>query len=149
MRLSPDAHEELERFFREYRGDGGLRLPPISVHGGFAGGLLTRLAGGVSAITFGRHVFVSPQVLARRAGGGRRMPGWLLAHEAAHVLQYAERGWIRFFRDYLGGYFAALRSGGLGLGRAARTAAYLAIREECEARAAEEAFGARRRGRGA
>jgi hypothetical protein len=142
MRLARATHEELERFFRVYRDDAALRLPPIEIHGGVAGRLMTLLAGGVGAITFGRHVFVSPQLMRRDADGLLRMPGWLLAHEAAHVLQYAERGWARFLRDYLSGYFGALRAGGRGWNRAARVAAYLAIREECEARAAEEAFAA-------
>ncbi|HZI18385.1 MAG TPA: DUF4157 domain-containing protein [Pyrinomonadaceae bacterium] len=142
MRLSPETQDELERFFREHRGDARLRLPPVSIHGGSFARLLTRAAG-VSAITFGRHVFVAPRLLRRRAGGRVRMEGWLLAHEAAHVLQYAERGWPRFLWGYLRGYFRGLKTG-RGWGRTARTAAYLSIAEEREARAAEEAFAARR-----
>jgi hypothetical protein len=145
MRLSPTAHAELESFFREYRGDVGLRLPAVAVHGGPLARLLTFLAGRMGAVTLGRHVFVSPRLLGRNAAGRRTVPGWLLAHEAAHVLQYAERGRLRFLRDYLWGFFRALWRG-RRISRAARTAAYLAIAEECEARAVEEAFRLRRAG---
>lgn len=140
MRLSPEAHAELETFFREHCGDPRLRLPPFRVYGGWAARLLMGLIG-MGAITFGRHVFVAPRLLRRDGAGRVSAPGWLLAHEAAHVLQYEERGYWRFLRDYLRGYLRALRAG-QGWGKAARTAAYFAIAEECEARAAEAAYAA-------
>jgi hypothetical protein len=138
MRLSPEAHARLENFFREHVRDPNLRLPRFKVYGGAVSWLLMKLIG-MGAITFGRHVFVHPRLLRRKGGGRVMMSTSLLVHEAAHVLQYEERGYLRFFRDYLRGYFRALRAG-RKWNRDARTAAYLAIAEECEARAAAAAF---------
>jgi hypothetical protein len=138
MRLSSEAHLELEEFLRAQLGRPDLELPPISIYVGRFARLLMRTIG-MGAITFGRRVFVAPSLVGRDAEGRLTIPGWLLAHEAAHVLQYEERGYARFFRDYLRGYWRALRAGG-GWNAAARTAAYLAIAEECAAREVERAY---------
>jgi len=138
MRLSDESHERVERFFREHRGDPRLKLPPVYVHGGATARLLLWFAG-MSGITFGRHVFIRPSLVRKDAEGRARVPGWLLVHEAAHVLQYEERGFARFLRDYLRGYWRALR----GCGRwdaAGRMAAYREIAEEREACRAEDAY---------
>jgi hypothetical protein len=71
--------------------------------------------------------------------GRLTLPGWLVVHEAAHVLQYAEKGFARFLLGYLGGYWRALR-GGRRWDAAGRMAAYMAIEEERAARAAEHAY---------
>jgi hypothetical protein len=139
MRLSDESHREVEEFFRRHRGMPGLILPPVYVYAGGFAGRLTRAAR-VGAITFGRRVFVRPSFVERDSSRRARMPGWLLVHEAAHVLQYEERGLIRFFYGYLRGYFRNLREEGEGFGAAARKAAYLAIPEEREAREAERAY---------
>lgn len=141
MRLSEESHARVERFFREHRGEPGLRLPPVYVHGGAAAGLLMSLAG-ASGITFGRHVFFRPSLVRRDARGRAVVPAALLVHEAAHVLQYEERGFARFVSGYLRGYWRALRAG-RRWGAAGRTAAYLAIEAEREAYAAERAFASR------
>jgi len=138
MKLSRESQALAEAFFRVHTGDPELRLPPISIHGGAAARLLMWMIG-MSAITFGRRVFVRPSHLARDSEGRAVMPGWLLIHEAAHVLQYEERGYLRFFRDYLRNYWRGLRGAG-GWGAACRMAAYMAIAEECEAREAEHAY---------
>ena len=140
MKLSAETHREVEDFFRRHTGEAGLRLPPIEVHAGRVANLITR-ANNISGITFGRHVFVRSGLVVRDGEGRARINGRLLVHEAAHVLQYERRGFLRFFRAYLGGYWRALREGGRW-DRAARAAAYLAIAEECEARAAEHAWNA-------
>lgn len=141
MKLAPRSHAELEAFFREHSGDDSLSLPEIVFHGGLFAKLLLKTIG-MGAITFGRHVFVSQRFIERDGEGRVKIPGWLAAHEAAHVLQYQSRGHARFYSDYLRGYFRALRAG-RSLNGAARVAAYLAIAEEHEARAAEEAYRAR------
>ncbi len=141
MRLSKESHARVEKFFREHRGEPGLRLPPVYVHGGAVAWLLTVLAGGMSGITFGRHVFVRPSLVRRDGGGRPRVPAPILVHEAAHVLQYEERGFARFLFDYVREYLRLLRAGGRW-GAQWRMAAYLAIGVEREARAAERAYAA-------
>jgi hypothetical protein len=138
MKLSAETHREVEDFFRRHTGEEGMRLPPIEIHAGWLANLITG-ANGISGITLGRHVFVRSRLVERDAEGRAKMKGWLLVHEAAHVLQYERRGYLGFFRVYLRGYWRALREGGRW-DKAGRTAAYLAIAEECEAREAELAF---------
>jgi len=128
----------MEEFFRGLRGEPGLRLPPFKVYAGPLSGLLLDSIG-MGAITFGRRVFVSRRLVRKGAGGRLTAPGWLLVHEAAHVLQYEEKGFVKFLFDYLRAYWAALREGGRW-GGAGRMAAYLAIPDEREAREAEYAF---------
>ena len=139
MRLSRESHARVERFFREHRGEPGLRLPPVYVHAGPLARLLTGVSGGMSGITFGRHVFVSPSLVRRDARGRARVPSFLLVHEAAHVLQYEERGFARFLLGYVGEYLRRLRACG-GWDARGRMAAYESIGVECEARAAERAY---------
>lgn len=93
----------------------------------------------MDGMTLGRHVFVRPSLLRCDVSGRLTLPGWLVVHEAAHVLQYAERGFVRFLHGYLRGYWRALRKGG-HWDAAGRMAAYKAIAEELEARRAEEAY---------
>ncbi|HWS55620.1 MAG TPA: DUF4157 domain-containing protein [Pyrinomonadaceae bacterium] len=145
MRLSAETHRRVEAFFRRHANDPGLKLPPIHVHAGAFANLLTTL-NGISGITFGRHVFVRRRLVGRDGEGRATLSGRLLVHEAAHVLQYERSGYARFLRAYLRGYWRGLREGGRW-DKAARNAAYLAIAEEREARAAEQAYAAGR-GRG-
>ncbi len=115
-----------------------MRLPPVSIYSGRLARWLTG-AGRVGAITLGRRIFVAPGFVKRDEDGRRTIPGWLLAHEAAHVLQYERAGMFRFLSAYLRGYVRALRE----LGRwdaGARLAAYLSLAEEREARTAEAAY---------
>ncbi len=144
MRLSDKSHREVEEFFRKHQGMPGLVLPPVYVYAGLLARLLTEPAR-VGAITFGRRVFVRPTLIKNDSSGRASVPAWLLVHEAAHVLQYEERGYLRFFVGYLRSYVRGLREG-KGFDAAARNAAYLAIPEECAARAAEHAYVESRRG---
>ena len=139
MLLARASHARVERFFREHRGEPGLTLPPVYVHGSLVAWLLTVLAGGMSGITFGRHVFVRPSLVRRDAEGRARVPAPLLVHEATHVLQYEERGFAPFLFDYVREYLRLLRAGGRW-GAQRRMAAYLAIGVEREAREAEHAY---------
>ena len=97
------------------------------------------LSAGMDAMTLGRHVFVRPGLFRKDVLGRLTLPGWLVVHEAAHVLQYAEKGFARFLVGYLGGYWRALREGGRW-DAAGRMAAYRAIEEERQAHAAEHAY---------
>jgi hypothetical protein len=138
MKLAADSHSEVQSFFRAHMGDRALVLPPVTVHGGLVARALMSVVG-MDGITFGRNVFVRAALVGRDARGHATIPARLLVHEAAHVLQYEQRGYVRFFRDYLRGYWRALRAGKRWDARG-RMAAYLAIAEEREARAAEHAY---------
>ena len=138
MKLSPEAHEEVESFLKEYTGEPGLQLPRFSIHAG-AGGRVVMWFVRMSAITLGRHVFVSPPLVRKDSEERAVLAGRLLVHEAVHVLQYEERGFVGFLFKYLRGYWRALRLG-KSLGAAARMAAYMEIEEEREAREAEHAY---------
>ena len=144
MKLSEESRAEMEAFLRWQLADEGLRLPPVSIYAGWFARLLVTKLLGVGAITFGRHVFVAPSLVRRSEGGRFVMPGRLLAHELAHVMQYESKGWLRFFYDYLKGYFRGLLKGrrwdALG-----RMNAYLAIAEERAAREVEHAYAEFRR----
>lgn len=140
MQLSDESHSHVEQFFRAHRGDAGLSLPRIHFHGGLLAWLLM-ITASMSAMTLGRHVFVKPGLFRRDVRGRVTLQGWLVVHEAAHVIQYAEKGFVRFLLGYLRGYWRALRE----VGRwdaAGRMEAYMAIEEEREARVAEEAYAA-------
>ena len=138
MRLSAESHSEVEEFFRRHTGRPALALPPVYVYAGALARALTQPAK-VSAITFGRRVFVRPSMVERDLKGRASVPAWLLVHEAAHVLQYEERGLARFLVGYLRSYLRVLVKG-KDLSAAARTAAYLAIPEERAAREAERSY---------
>lgn len=137
MILARESHERLEKFFREYFKDPLLRLPPIFVHRGRVARFMTRTLR-VGAITFGRHVLLAPDRVVD-AGGRFATEGWLIAHEATHVLQYEREGYVRFFFKYLYGYWCAMREGGKW-DRDARMKAYLAIEAERVAHEVERAY---------
>lgn len=138
MKLSPEAHEEVESFLKEYKGEPGLKLPRFSIHAG-VGGRVVMWFVRMSAITLGRHVFVSPPLVRKDSEERAILAGRLVVHEAVHVLQYEERGFVGFLFKYLRGYWRALRQG-KSFGAAARMAAYMEIEEEREAREAERAY---------
>ena len=138
MRLSTAAHERLEKFLGEHLGEPGLCLPRIQLHSGRVARLLTG-ALKVGAMTVGRHIFIAPRLLERGEDGRLAAPGWLIAHEATHVVQFGREGFAGFLYKYLRGYFGALRQCG-SWDAAARMTAYLAIAEECAAREAEHAY---------
>ena len=138
MRLSNAAHERLEKFLGEHLGEPELRLPGIHLHSGRIARWVTG-ALKIGAMTVGRHIFVAPRLLVRDEDGRLAAPGWLIAHEATHVVQFGKEGFAGFLYKYLRGYFGALRQCG-SWDAAARMTAYLAIAEECAAREAEHAY---------
>lgn len=140
MLLAADSHRHLEEFHRHFGGDDGLRLPPVYLYNGRVSRWLTHTFN-IAAITFGRRIFVDPE-LTRQSGEGKwTVPAWLIAHETAHVLQYEEAGFIRFLISYLSDYWRSL--GGRKMwNAAARIEAYRAIKVERAAREAEAAYAA-------
>lgn len=142
MFLAEESRQRLEAFLRGYTGDAALRLPQIFLYRGRLARWLTRTFR-IGAITFGRRIFVASNFIERDERGRLTITGWLVAHEAVHVLQYERAGYVGFFWSYLRGYFRALRSQ-KKWNRAAHAAAYLAIKEEREAHAAEKAYRERR-----
>ncbi len=138
MKLAAVSHAQLQSFLRyHFKGD-TLIVPAIYVYTGNFAHLITRTLK-IGAITFGRRVIVSPALVGRDAEQRLIVPGWLVAHEAIHVLQYEQAGFIGFLVSYLKGYWRALREQ-KKYGSAARLNAYLAIEEEQSAREAERAY---------
>ena len=138
MKLAAPSHARIEAFLREHLRDSELRLPPIRICHGRLARWLTR-SFKVGAITFGRRVFISPRLIKHRPDGQKTVPGWLVTHEAVHVLQYEREGALRFLLTYLLEYWRLLRASGRW-DAAARMAAYLAIASESAAREAEHAY---------
>ena len=138
MKLSSAAHRHIEEFYREYLGDENLKLPPIAIYSGRIAEFLTRI-GRVGAITLGRRMFVRRTRIASDEKNRLLMSRRLLAHEAMHAIQYQRAGFVGFFISYLREFWHELRRIGKWDAEA-RMNAYLAMRQEREARAAEEAY---------
>ena len=138
MLLAPESHKQIEVFLREHLGVEALRLPPIFIYSGRWAHWLTSRSH-ILAITFGRRIFVASKVVGRDEEGRLTVPAALIAHEATHVFQYNQAGFVRFLLSYLLEYWRALREQP-GWGKAARNAAYFAIKQEREAYQAEQAY---------
>ncbi|HEX8493225.1 MAG TPA: DUF4157 domain-containing protein [Pyrinomonadaceae bacterium] len=140
MLLAAESHRHLEEFHRHFEGDERLRLPPVYLYKGRVSRWLTHTFN-IAAITFGRRIFVKPELIRQNQEGKWTAPAWLIAHETAHVLQYEEAGFVRFLISYLSDYWRSL--GGWKIWNpAARLEAYRAIKVEREAREAEAAYAA-------
>jgi hypothetical protein len=138
MRLAEESRARLESFFRWYERDERLRLPAVFIHAGFWSDNLTRMLR-AGAFTVGRHIFVSRKVIVRNAHGELTMPGWLLAHEAAHVRQFQRAGFLKFAFSYTREYLTLLVRGGK-FDAGARMRAYEQIAPEMAARGVEAAY---------
>ncbi len=138
MKLAAVSHAQLQSFLRYHFKDDTLNVPHIYVYTGSFARLITHTLK-IGAITFGRRVLVSPALVERDELQQLIVPGWLVAHEAIHVLQYEQAGFIGFLVSYLKNYWRALLEQ-RGYGSAARMSAYLSIAEEQSAREAERAY---------
>jgi Domain of unknown function (DUF4157) len=138
MKLAAESQQLIEAFLRARFNLPTLKLSPISIYHGRVAHFLTKTFH-IGAITFGRYIFVAPKLLERDRDGTLCVPGWLIAHEATHVWQYQREGFTRFLISYLKGYWRALRMEKSWNGEA-RMKAYLAIKEECDARESETAY---------
>ncbi len=139
MTLAPEAHAQAEAFFRDFTGLEALRLPHVRFFHGWVIDFLLRSVLKVGALTLGHCVFVCVDNLSREDAGRRTMTDGLLMHELMHVVQYEQAGRWRFLwvyaREYARGLWQVR-----GVGAEARMRAYLGIRYEREARAAESAY---------
>ena len=116
--LGEGERRALEAFY-------GADLGDVRLHAGLVARGIARLLG-ASAVTLGRRVFFSPAGWRAREARGRRGLE-LLAHEAAHVLQYRREGRIRMLVRYLASY-ARHRARGTG-----HAVAYRCVPHEIEA----------------
>jgi hypothetical protein len=140
MLLAAASHKRIEEFHRHFAGDDKLRLPPVYLYNGFFSRWLTH-AFKIGAITFGRRIFINPELIERKRKGRWTAPAWLIAHETTHVLQYERTGFAGFLVAYLLDYWRSLRRQ-KRWDAAARMQAYRAIKVECTAREAELAYAA-------
>ncbi|MGI8493804.1 MAG: hypothetical protein ACR2L1_00640 [Pyrinomonadaceae bacterium] len=138
MRLSRQSHQRLESFFREYYSDDSLRLPEIEIFIKRGAGIVAKLAG-VFGITFGRFMFIKPDLIFQVETNDLFISKKLMAHEATHVLQYKRLGWCRFFYTYLSSYWNALWKKEKW-DFDSRMEAYLEIPHEVEARLCADKF---------
>lgn len=138
MKLSPGSHRKLEMFFREYLQTEDFKLPPIYFYFGNFTHAMTRLIK-VNGITFGRRIFILPELISLNASRRRRIPEDLAAHEIMHVIQYRRNGFIKFLYVYLRDYWRNLRRREKW-DSASRRLAYLEIPFEIEARDAAQKF---------
>ena len=139
MLLASESHQRIEAFLRYHLRDEKLRLPPIHIYCGRWSRYLTS-AFSILAITFGRRIFVATKALKHDDEGRLVVSARLIAHEAVHVTQYQQAGFIGFLLSYAGEFWRSLRGLRQGWGKAARLAAYFAIKQECEAYEAENAY---------
>lgn len=133
MFLAKDSRERFEEFYRDFfDSERNMILPPVKVYARSGAGLITKLLK-INGITFGRRIFIAPQLTTRSADERLLAPKALIAHELAHVLQYQKLGFVKFFYTYLKGYWQALKAKEKWDANA-RMEAYLEIPHEVEAR---------------
>ena len=132
MKLAESSRQNLQAFFREFLADESFSLPTINFYAGKFSGIFTS-ALQVHGITFGRHIFIDPNLITRNFENKRKLSLELAAHEIAHVLQYENEGYTGFFYKYLADYWQNLRLKN-DLSANSRHEAYLEITFETEAR---------------
>ncbi len=138
MKLAPDSHQTLERFFREYFSDESFSLPIIKIYCGKFTHYFTKTIG-VHGITFGRSIFILPELVSLNHKNESCLSENLAAHEIMHSLQYKQFGFIGFFYRYLGDYWRNLRLKD-NWNLESRQLSYLEIAFEVEAREVAERF---------
>ncbi len=107
MKLAENSHRKLEEFFREYYFDKKLSLPTINIYCGKFTHYFTKMIG-VHGITFGRRIFILPELVGQNHLNQSRLSESLAAHEITHLLQYRKYGFFGFFYRYLGSYWKNL-----------------------------------------
>lgn len=138
MKLSPELHQEIERFFRFYYSDETLVLPEVQIYVRRGAHCVSRIAG-AHGITFGRHIFIRPDIACRNSKNHLTIPKDLLVHELTHTLQYEKQGFFGFLFSYLKAYLSNLR-GKKKWDIYSRVESYLQIPHEIEARDSAERF---------
>ncbi len=137
MKLAAESHARIEAFHRVHSKDAGLRLPTVYIYDGSFSRWITKKFD-LNAITFGRHVFLAPDLI--EDDGVKHAPGWLIAHETVHVLQYERAGFVGFLIKFVWDFLRAWRELGWKMDEKTRLRAYHSMRVEREALAAENAF---------
>lgn len=138
MKLAGNSHDKLQTFFREVFVDENFSLPIVNFYAGNFSRIFTFFLQ-VHGITFGRHIFIQPKLLAQDAENRRKLSLELAAHEIVHVLQYEKEGFGGFFFKYLTAYWKNLR-GKKNWNSDSRHEAYREIPFEEEAREIAAAF---------
>ncbi len=108
MKLAESSQDKLEAFFREFLADENFRLPVINFYGGKFSKIITKILQ-VHGITFGKRIFIQPDLIGKDFENRRQLSLELAAHEIVHVLQYKKDGFVRFFYKYLTSYLRNLR----------------------------------------
>jgi hypothetical protein len=138
MKLAADSHQRLEEFFREHFADERFILPTINIYCGKFTHYFTNLIG-VHGITFGRRIFILPDLVGRNHLNESRLSENLAAHEIMHSLQFQKHGFFGFFYQYLGSYWKNLR-GKERWDFESRQMSYFEIPFEVQAREVAEKF---------
>lgn len=138
MKLTTELHHEIERFFRFYYDDETLVLPEVQIYARRGAYYVLKIAS-AHGITFGRHIFINPEIVWRNSKNHLAIPKDLLIHELTHTMQYEKQGFFGFLFNYLRAYFSNLR-GKKKRDINSRVEAYLQIPHEIEARDSAEKF---------
>ena len=138
MKLSRKLHRQLESFFCTFFDNQSLQLPEIEIYANRGARLVTKIFS-VQGITFGRFIFIKPDLIYRDSLTRLCISKELLAHEATHVLQYRRLGAAKFLYRYFNRFFVNLRHR-KRLDFNSRLQAYLEIPFEAEARAGGAGF---------
>lgn len=138
MKLAPDSHQKLEKFFRAYFQDETFYLPTIHIYCGRFTHIFTRIVK-VHGITFGCRIFILPDLVSVNFAEEPRLSEKLAAHEITHSLQYQKHGFTGFFYNYLKSFIKNLR-GKKKWDLNSRQEAYLEIPFEIEAREVADKF---------
>jgi len=109
MKLAESSHDKLQTFFREVLGEENFKLPVVNFYAGRFSRIFT-LVLKIHGITFGRRIFIMPDLISTDFENRRRLPLELAAHEIVHVLQYKKDGFAKFFYKYLSSYWKNLRA---------------------------------------
>jgi hypothetical protein len=132
MKLAEDSQHKLQTFFREVLSNENFQLPKINFYTGKFTRMFTLILR-VHGITFGRHIFIKPNLITKDTANRRKLSLELVAHEIVHVLQYKKEGFIKFLYKYLSSYWRNLQTK-KNWNAASRHEAYREIPFEREAR---------------
>ena len=138
MKLAKSSHQKLETFYREFLNDEDFQLPVINFYVGRFTRIFTSFVK-VHGITFGRRIFIMPDLVELNSSHQLKLPEKLVAHEIAHTLQYEREGFLIFFYKYLKSFLANMQKKE-GWDIVSRQEAYLEIPFEVEARGAADKF---------
>jgi hypothetical protein len=108
MKLAESSRNNLQAFFREFLTDENFTLPNVNFYGGKISRVITKILQ-VHGITFGRNIFIMPNLIDMDFERRRKLSLELAAHEIVHVLQYKKEGFLKFFYKYLTNYWKNLR----------------------------------------